>query len=149
VPDLERLGQGLSILRRSVGLTQRNLAIGASLDPSTVHRIEVGRRRTRASTLARIAQVLVDAAPDVGHVDEVTSFLVMLAGSALAPESAFQERIDRRRQRREDKWRRESERWRPYRERMWRRQAFHRAEIDYRNEKKAARQRERLMTRGF
>jgi transcriptional regulator with XRE-family HTH domain len=97
VPDLERLGVGLRMVRRLTGLSQVDLAIKTQMSPSTVSRIELGIRRTRASTLRRLAESLVNAAPRLGTVDRVAEDLVMLAGDSLAPESPYRERIEWRR----------------------------------------------------
>lgn len=99
---LGTLGYRLQQARLTAGLSQLELAGGAQLHVDTVSRIERGVRRTRRSTLHRIAAALVASGLDVdveGLVDE----LVVLAGPALAPESRFAERIARRRARR---WRR-------------------------------------------
>jgi hypothetical protein len=59
---------------------------------STIQRIEAGARRTRRSTLDRIAEALGDP--------QLAGVLAELAGPALAPESPYAERIARRRVRR-------------------------------------------------
>jgi transcriptional regulator with XRE-family HTH domain len=73
-------------------VTQGELAKAAQLSTSTIQRIEAGTRRTRRSTLHRIAEALGDP--------KLASVLADLAGPALAPESPYAERIARRRERR-------------------------------------------------
>jgi transcriptional regulator with XRE-family HTH domain len=101
VPHLERLAAGLRTARLAAGLTQSRLAVQAGLNPTTIYRIEAAVRRTRASTLRRVAEALVKAEPRLGDPARVTADLATLAGSGLAPESNYRERIERRRVRRE------------------------------------------------
>ncbi len=89
---LHACGARLAELRRDAGLSQRKLATAAELAPSTVERVEAGTRRTRRSTLDRIAGAL--------NRPEAAAELADLAGPALAPESPYAERIARRRERR-------------------------------------------------
>lgn len=109
-PHLARLGRYLSGLRRTAGLTQDELALAAGLTRVHVSRIETGARRTRRSTLHRIACVLVVDNPELGPVDVLLEDMVALAGPALAEESAYRERVGRRRGPRSDKAWREEER---------------------------------------
>jgi transcriptional regulator with XRE-family HTH domain len=92
ITHLEALGARLAAGRRSRRLSQSALAADAELSVSTVQRIEAGTRRTRRTTLERIAAALGDP--------ELADELPRLAGPALAPESTYAERIARRRQRR-------------------------------------------------
>lgn len=105
VPHLEALGRRLSELRRAAGLSRAALARAAELSSPTVGRLEAGTRRTRASTLARLAGAL--AGPD--EAPALVAELAALAGPALAPESDFAERVDRRRARRARRAEREAE----------------------------------------
>ena len=66
VAHLERLAAGLRTARRAAGLSQCGLAWRAGLNPTTVYRIEAAVRRTRLSTLRRLAEALVGAAPWMG-----------------------------------------------------------------------------------
>jgi hypothetical protein len=50
------------------------------MNPSTVYRIEAAVRRTRLSTLQRIAEAIVGAAPWMGDAEKVTADLATLAG---------------------------------------------------------------------
>jgi len=88
----------------AAGLSQNALAWRAGMNPSTVYRIEAAVRRTRLSTLRRIAEALVGAAPWMGDAERVTADLATLAGLGLAPESQYRERVQRRRARRERRW---------------------------------------------
>ncbi len=94
---LERLGRLLSTTRRAVGLTQESLALTAGLSRTHVDRLEHGTRRTRRSTLTRIAAVFVHEVPRLGPVDRLVDDLVSTAGPALAEESVYAERVTRRR----------------------------------------------------
>jgi transcriptional regulator with XRE-family HTH domain len=58
VPFLEALGARLLALRSAAGFTRWKLAQGAKLSENTIARIESGTRRTRGTTLERIAQAL-------------------------------------------------------------------------------------------
>jgi transcriptional regulator with XRE-family HTH domain len=98
IPYLEALGLSLQRARCSRAMTQGELATAAQLSTSTIQRIEAGTRRTRRSTLRRIAEALGDP--------QLASALARLAGPALAPESPYAERITRRRERRHGKARR-------------------------------------------
>ncbi len=100
VPHLECLGHLLKRLRKTAGMTQRDLACSAELSSWMVSQIELGTRRTRQSTLRRIARAIVGAVPNVSTEDELTEQLVEAAGAALAPESGYRDRVDRRRKRR-------------------------------------------------
>jgi transcriptional regulator with XRE-family HTH domain len=95
VPFLEALGRRLVELRRAAGFTRWDLAQRSKVSESTVARIERGTRRTRRSTLERIAGAL-------GMPERCGEFAA-LAGPALAPESVYADRVTRRRERR---WRR-------------------------------------------
>jgi DNA-binding XRE family transcriptional regulator len=77
-------------LRHDARLSRITLAETAELSESTIERIEGATRRTRRTTLGRIACVLHANAEE----------LVDLAGPALAPESLYAERVARRRARR-------------------------------------------------
>jgi transcriptional regulator with XRE-family HTH domain len=100
VPQLERLGCLLRVLRKAAGMTQRDLARSAELSSWMVSQIELGTRRTRRSTLRRIARAIVGADPNASTEDELTEQLVEAAGEALAPESGYRARVDRRRKKR-------------------------------------------------
>jgi transcriptional regulator with XRE-family HTH domain len=104
VAHLERLAAGLRTARSAAGLSQCHLALRAGMNPSRVHRIEAAVRRTRLSTLQRIAEALVGAAPWMGDAERVAADLATLAGLGLAPESLYRERVQRRRARRERRW---------------------------------------------
>lgn len=101
IPHLEALGARLRELRRGrAGLSQERLAERAELSAGTIGRIEAGTRRTRFSTLERIAAALTDADPSLGESESLAVSLAGLAGPALAPESEYAERVERRRKRR-------------------------------------------------
>jgi transcriptional regulator with XRE-family HTH domain len=89
------MGARLAELRRKRRLAQTDLAEIAKLSTRGFQRIEAGHRRTRLSTLDRLAAALGD--------ESLARELAALAGPALAPESAHAERITRRRERRSRK----------------------------------------------
>jgi len=97
----------------AAGLSQDALAWRANLNPSTIYRIEAATRRTRLSTLQRIAEALVGSAP--WDAQRVTADLATLAGLGLAPESQYRERVEGRRARRRRRFEREVENYR----RIW------------------------------
>lgn len=101
LPDAESLGQELRSLRLRARLSQVELVYWSSLSSNHVFNLEHACRRTRHSTLLRIARVLVDHLPDyLGSADDLAEHLVQVAGAALAHESGHPERVERRRQRR-------------------------------------------------
>lgn len=93
-PRLMALGRRLKAAREDAGWTRAQLADATGLNRKTIWRIEVGARRTRVRTLAVIAEMITDC-PE-GLVSELTE----LGGSAIAPESPYVDRIERRRLRR-------------------------------------------------
>lgn len=98
-PHLAAMGRRLAELRRAACLTQAQLGAVAGVTDDTIGRIERGQRRTRRSTLGRIATGL--AVPDpVATADE----LAAVAGPGLAPESTYIDRLARRRARHEGRY---------------------------------------------
>ncbi len=97
------LGRLLAALRLGAGLTQQELGLLAGLGRTQVARIETGTRRTRRSTLRRVAAALVTVAPRLGTLERVHRALVEAAGLALAEESQYAERVARRRALRSDR----------------------------------------------
>jgi transcriptional regulator with XRE-family HTH domain len=96
--SLVELGGLLAHGRRKAGLTQRQLALAAGFTLRHMQYLEAGERRTRLSTLERIADFL---ALMLGmDPDRLLELLRETAGEALAPESEFAEKVDRARQRR-------------------------------------------------
>lgn len=107
---LQRLGRLIANTRRAVGITQDELALAAGLSRVQVARIETGTRRTRRSTLTRIAAALAFEAPTLGAVERLVDDFVEEVGPALAEESAYAERVGRRRAKRVEKADREEDR---------------------------------------
>jgi transcriptional regulator with XRE-family HTH domain len=106
-PHLHRLGRLLSTTRRALSLTQEQVALEAGMHWTSLQRLELGTRRTRRSTLRRIAAVFVLHSPRLGPVETLLEDFVQAAGPALAEESAYAERVARRRALREDRdWQR-------------------------------------------
>jgi transcriptional regulator with XRE-family HTH domain len=109
-PHLKRLGTMLATTRRALGLTQQQVALDAGMHWTHLQRLELGTRRTRRSTLRRLAAVFVVHEPKLGPVDELADMLADAAGPSLAEESAYAERVARRRARRLDAAYRQAER---------------------------------------
>jgi transcriptional regulator with XRE-family HTH domain len=91
---LVTLGQRLMAARNDAGWTRAQLAAAVGMNRKSVWRMKVGTRRTRVRSLAVIAQVISDSP------EELVRELIELGGSAIAPESPYVERIERRRLRR-------------------------------------------------
>ncbi len=101
IAPLEALGDLLAWLQDEARMTDRELAAAAQISQRHLQRLRIGVRRTRATTLERIALALapwLDVDPTELHQQ-----LVKTAGCSLAPPSEFQARVDRRRQRRLDR----------------------------------------------
>jgi transcriptional regulator with XRE-family HTH domain len=99
-PFLTALGAELRVLRQHAGLTQAALASRAGLAERSLRRIEHGQRRTRRSTLARLAAALLPRPSDGTAAADLVEGLVRTAGPALAAESVYTERVQARRERR-------------------------------------------------
>jgi hypothetical protein len=110
-PYLAALGTELTRLRQDAGLTRYQLAYASLLSAGHLAHLLYGCRRTRRSTLARMVDALVKANPDLGPVDALLEHLCDLAGPALAPESAYPQRVARTLRRRAK--RRERGMWHP------------------------------------
>jgi transcriptional regulator with XRE-family HTH domain len=100
VPFLEALGAELRALREAAHLSRPALAWAAEISPTHLRYLEEGVRRTRRSTLGRVAAVLAESAPVAASANDLADYLASLAGPALAPESDYAERVHRRRRRR-------------------------------------------------
>lgn len=102
-PYLAALGRELRAVRNRLGISRGALADAAELSLRHIESLEVGDRRTRRSTLTRIAtgiQLIAD--PDDADsidVDELVERWVTVAGPALAPESVYPDHPSRRRRR--------------------------------------------------
>ena len=77
-PRLMAIGRRLKAAREGAGWTRAELADATGLNRKTLWRIEVGTRRTRARTLAAIANVISDSP------EKLVSEFTELRGSALA-----------------------------------------------------------------
>jgi hypothetical protein len=98
VPGLEALGDELRRLRWTVArLSRPALSVRAEVSVRQIEQIEQAIRRTRRSTLARIAAALVKVKPEMGDANAIVSSLVTLAGPVLAPESIHRDRVEKRR----------------------------------------------------
>ena len=107
VAGLEALGHALRWYRwRVARLTRSDLAVRSELSVRQIEQIERGIRRTRRSTLERIAAVLAATVPELGEASDLADGLAELAGPALAPESIYRDRVEKRRKARNAKLRR-------------------------------------------
>jgi transcriptional regulator with XRE-family HTH domain len=86
----------LKEVRRLSGLTWREVSDRSQISPGHLSALSSGNKRTRRSTLARLASVVVDANPDLGDVEALVDDLCQIAGPALAAESDYRDRVDRR-----------------------------------------------------
>jgi transcriptional regulator with XRE-family HTH domain len=91
-----QLGQTLRQVREHLGLPRTFLARQAQINEKHLWDLEHGYRRTRPSTLRRLADGLCAWVDDVDPV-LLTAELVALAGPAIAAESQYRDRVDRRR----------------------------------------------------
>lgn len=92
---LVRLGDELRRLRHHVGLNRQALGQRCLLHHNHIGKLELGYRRTRRSTLGRIAAALEEISPDLGPVEELVARLCGLAGPALAPETDYPRQVER------------------------------------------------------
>lgn len=104
--DAGALGTLILALRESTGLTQRTVARSAEVGERHLRRLEHGERRTWCTTLARIARALAGRESAAGDVQALVHLLITKAGSAIAPETKYPERVDARRMRRVQRARR-------------------------------------------
>lgn len=91
------LGSALRRVRRDRKISQRSLARTAQISERHLQRLERGERLTRASTLDRLARALE---PDEAAAQVLLTEFLALAGPTLADETAYAERVERRRARR-------------------------------------------------
>jgi hypothetical protein len=84
------------MLRRMSGLTWREVSDGSQISPGLLQALSAGNKRTRRSTLARFAKVVVEANPGLGDVDVLVDDLCETAGPALAAETDYPAKVDRR-----------------------------------------------------
>ncbi len=97
VAAASQLGQLLSELRRASGLSQRETAVAAQVSPRHLRRLERGERRTRLSTLERLAGALAGPGT-LDRGEHLLRVLLQAAGPALAPESEHRQRVENRRE---------------------------------------------------
>ena len=98
VAGLEALGDELRRLRWKVARVARPaLSVRAQVSVRQIEQIEQAIRRTRRSTLKRIAAALVEMKPELGEAAALAERLAELAGPGLAPESAYRDRVEKRR----------------------------------------------------
>lgn len=103
VEHLHRLGRMIARLRGAAGLSQTDLARNTGwISRRQIAHIENATRRTRASTLAAVAEGFRYDLPGREDPAGLAALLVGLAGPALAPESRYAKRVARRRERRQE-----------------------------------------------
>ena len=107
VPFLDSLGALLRHSRESADLSRWQLGFAAEISERQVAFIEDGMRRTRASTLKRIAVALT---PDGESAKTLLAKFLKVGGPAIAAESQYADRIARRRARRARRREAETER---------------------------------------
>lgn len=95
-PYLLALGRRVLAERQAAKLSRRVVALRMGYSPKTPQHIEQGSRRTRAATLEALARALVGPQKGTALLEE----LVALAGPALAPESEYEPKTSRDRERR-------------------------------------------------
>jgi len=100
VPHFQRLGETLRRERERVGLSIAECARRACISGPYLSRLERGHRRTRRTTIERIATAFWMADLYGTQRPVILAKLLEAAGIALAPESCFQERVEQRRGRR-------------------------------------------------
>lgn len=98
VPHLEAFGAELRSLRMRARLKRAELARRAELSQDHLGELERATVRTRRSTIERIAAALAGAIGDDVTQEGITEQLVQAIGIALAPESQYVDRVNRRRQ---------------------------------------------------
>jgi hypothetical protein len=98
--ELGREVRALRFVRGRLIVRSSQLGLRAQVPRMTLWRIETGVRRTRRSTLQRLAKAASRLNPSAGTQDEIFERLIEAAGDALAPPSKYQYRVNRRRTRR-------------------------------------------------
>lgn len=91
------------MLRQQAGMTQLAVSGWAGLSERSLRRIEAGGRRTRRSTLARIADALTSESGSPADSASALRRLLVAAGPTVADESEFAWRVEARRNQREAK----------------------------------------------
>ncbi len=100
------LGEVVHQARTAAELSQGELAKAVTLSKRHLQRIEAGQRRTRLSTLKRLAEFL--ACFLVIGEDDLLEVLLQAAGRSLAQESEYADNVElRRAQRARRQWRAE------------------------------------------
>ncbi len=103
---LRELGEVLHQARTAAELSQGELAKAVTLSKRHLQRIEAGQRRTRLSTLERLAKFLARFL--VIDEDDLLEVFLQVAGTSLAQESAYADKVELRRgQRAGRQWRAE------------------------------------------
>lgn len=112
IPFAEAMGAELRRARVERGMSTTELGACAEISRTCVWMIETARRRTRRSTLERICWGLapwIDDGPDQEYAENLLARLVEIGEPAIAPESKYTDRVERRRKRRLNRKRKEIE----------------------------------------
>lgn len=96
-PLLEAFSEALHRHRTLAGISQRQLHLATGLAEFTIHRLEHAARRTRHSTIRRIALALAEARGAFCLADEIAEEMIEALGAAAAPESHRMASIERTR----------------------------------------------------
>lgn len=97
LPLLEAFSEALRHHRALAGISQRQLHLATGLAKFTIHRLEHAQRRTRHSTVRRIALALAEARGAFCLADEIAEEMIQALGAAAAPESHRMASIERTR----------------------------------------------------
>lgn len=97
LPLLEGFSEVLRRHRALAGISQRQLHLATGLAKRTIERLEHADRRTRHSTIRRIALALAEARGAFCLADEIADEMIQALGAAAAPESRRMAGIERRR----------------------------------------------------
>lgn len=97
LPLLEEFSEALRRHRALAGVSLRQLHLATGLDRTTIIRLEHARRRTRHSTIRRIALALAEARGAFCLADEIADEMIQALGGAAAPESHRMASIERTR----------------------------------------------------
>jgi hypothetical protein len=107
VPFVEEVGRCVDALMRQARYRTVDLALASEVSRSQLYNIRAGLTRTRSSTLLRIATAIAER---LGmNAIELHGQLLELGGTAIAPETAYPERVNNRREKRNEKNRRRVE----------------------------------------
>lgn len=99
-PAWQAFGAQLAAFRNGAGASQVKLAVAVELSPSHINHLEHGQRRTRRSTIRRLAEALAGLAPAVfpdgaDDLEDALRYALKDHGQEPAPESKYAGHDDR------------------------------------------------------